>query len=351
MEIDNIIKEITYSPLFYFSSSSNELFHSNFWKWLSTLNEKETLKLFSDKKMDGKLDFKREHPVKNKKKEKSKIDLYISEIECGRKNESTSIVIENKLKDFPRIEQLNTIRSSFGDKTEYILVSLFNSDHLKFEGWNVISYLDIVKKLDPNKFTKDIYHIGIIEDYKKIIENFVKIVENEKLQTTTIYDFSKENCTKNKLFEKLDNIKLWEGYQKFRASHLISQFNNYKKRDNLKIDYKINRKCATINFFWEIDKISDHKIGICIEDNQYRYVVGGTDHKNFARKLLEYGIFFKPNLIKKSNQDFYTFQPSWSYLYKKISNKTYQDLFEDILNDFKGIEENIEKIRKLIPNN
>lgn len=88
--IDTTIEKIKASPLFYLSLSSRELFHSNFWVWLSTLNKIETAKLFSDKTITNDITFKRGHNQINGEF-KASVDLYVAD----------KIAIENKVKDFP----------------------------------------------------------------------------------------------------------------------------------------------------------------------------------------------------------------------------------------------------------
>jgi hypothetical protein len=119
--INNAIEKIKTSPLFYLFLSSRELFHTNFWFWLSNLNKIETIKLFTDKNFDGNLTFKREHNQKNGEF-KSTVDLFIS----SDNSQDVDVTIENKVKDFPTNEQLERIKNSFGTTIpELILTTLF----------------------------------------------------------------------------------------------------------------------------------------------------------------------------------------------------------------------------------
>ena len=75
--IQNTIEKLKSSPLFYLFLSSRELFHTNFWFWLSTINETETIKLFSSITINNNLKFKREHN-QSSGEFRSKVDLYIT---------------------------------------------------------------------------------------------------------------------------------------------------------------------------------------------------------------------------------------------------------------------------------
>ncbi len=101
--LETIINDLKSSPLLYLFVSSRELFHSNFWFWLSTLNQIETTKLFSLKENNQCFGFKREHN-QSFNDFKSSVDLLISVDNLPR------IVIENKVKDFPTYEQLQRIK-------------------------------------------------------------------------------------------------------------------------------------------------------------------------------------------------------------------------------------------------
>jgi hypothetical protein len=192
--IDTTIEDLKSSPLFYLFLSSRELLHSNFWFWLSTLNPNETAMLFSEKVLPNTFYFKREHNQQNGKpksqKIKSKIDLYLwyeKEILNGEKfNKEIRplIVIENKVKDFPKYEQLKRIRDSFEnghDNIEFILATLFWKEEIKENiacGWNVKTYRNIAEAIEPNKFTDNIYYLSLIADYKKFTLNLALLAES-----------------------------------------------------------------------------------------------------------------------------------------------------------------------------
>lgn len=325
LQIDEIIIKLKSSPLFYLFLSSRELFHTNFWYWLSTINKIETLKLFSEKTCDGRLIFKREHNQAFDD-DKSKVDLLIS---CDN---NPYIVIENKVKDFPAKSQLQRIKNSFNDgRLQYILVTLFFSPEIVFEGWKIKTYRNISEVIFPENFTDNEYHKKLIQDYKEFIYNLSEL--SHSLPINQEYDFA--NSYNSELFHKLNEIKLWESYQKLRASHFLHHLGN---RENVFTRYSVNNQKATITIFIQLK--DNYQIGIEIEDKQFRKFVMGKKAEIFAQNLLSNRIFFDEEFKGRGNKAFLCYGSVFRYQYKKINNKTsFQSLFNDIHSVLSEIEE------------
>lgn len=360
--IDTTINNLKASPLFYLFLSSRELFHSNFWIWLSTLNRNETVKLFSEKNMPNTFDFKREHNQQNGKpkteKIKSKIDLYIfEEKEIVKRNKlkkelTPLIVIENKVKDFPKLEQLNRIKYSFGDvhnNIEFVLATLFWKEKIKeniANGWIVKTYRNIAEAIEPNKFTDNIYYQSLIADYKTFTLNLALLAEG--LEIKEEYDFYYPNS--KYLFDKLNEINLWEGYQKMRASHLIIEFEKQIKPRNVFINYGINNQKATMDFRPRLNLKLGYGVGIQIEGDQYRRFVEGQKAAEFAENLLKIGVFLDPNKKFEKGVNYLNYGNSFKYQYDKVTKvETFANLFKRIKNDIDSIEINKHIIEDQIP--
>lgn len=330
--IDTTIEKLKASPLFYLFLSSRELFHSNFWFWLSTLNKIETAKLFSDKTVTNDITFKREHNQSNGEF-KASVDLYVS----GK------IVIENKVKDFPTSAQLERIKQSFGKTDiEFVLTTLFWTNDLSFDGWTVKPYRKISDAIEPNKFTNDSYYQSLISDYKQFTFNLSEL--SEHLEIKQEYDFA---ISLNKvLYRKINEIKLCEGYQKLRASHLLIHFNKANIH-NVKTGYGINNQKATIDFL--IDLKDGYKLGVQIEDIQYRKFVIGREAGKFAENLIGSNLFFNNAFLGRGRKPYLNYGANFKYQYEKIERLTFKDLFEKINNDFQNIDNGIEDIKKHIP--
>jgi hypothetical protein len=334
--IEKTIEKLKSSPLFYLFLSSRELFHTNFWFWLSTINETETIKLFSSSTIKNNLKFKREHN-QSSGEFKSKVDLYITN------SENKNIVIENKVKDFPTYDQLERIKKSFGESdTELILATLFWSKEISFQGWKVVTYREISEAINPSKFTSNQYYLDLIADYKDFTLSLAYL--SEQLDISDVYNFA---ISANKeLYALLNDIKLWEGYQKLRASHLLLRFNKFNQY-NAVASYSINNQKATIDFLLEIT--NDYKIGISIEDNQYRKFVTGPKHVQFSENLRANEIFFSSSWMSARKNKMMSYAPNYKYQYEKIGVMNFDDLFKKVNKDILIMLESKEEIKKQIP--
>lgn len=334
--LEAIINDLKSSPLFYLFVSSRELFHSNFWFWLSTLNQIETTKLFSLKENNQSFVFKREHN-QHFNDFKSSVDLLISVDNLPR------IVIENKVKDFPTDEQLQRIKNSFKENDiDFVLTTLFWTNDLSFEGWRVITYKQISNAIIPERFTENSYYKSLILDYKSFTINLARLTEN--LEINQKYDFA---ISLNKgLYNKLNDIKLWEGYQKLRASHLLYHFKKINSR-NIFTGYSINNQKVTIDFTLGLK--DGYRIGIQIEDIQYRKFVFGRKAGKFTENLIGENVFFNDRFIGRGKKTYLNYGDVFKYQYEKIGSLTFKDLFDRVNNDLAEIMNNLDKIEKQIP--
>jgi hypothetical protein len=322
--LDSTIDKLKESPLFYLFLSSRELFHSNFWFWLSTLNKQAAFNLFSTRQVPDNIIFKREHNQSNGDI-KSKVDLLLSS------GEKPLVAIENKVKDFPTWEQLRRIQSSFSNSNiEFVIATLFWSEDIRFQGWKVMTYKDISEAIDPLTFTDNPYFISLIEDYKALTLNLSDLTQ--LLDVNKSYDFA---ISWNwDLYLRLNDIKLWEGYQKLRASHLLNHFE--PTDDNVSVTYSINNQKATIDFFLELER--DYTIGIQIEDVQFRKFVSGKNADQFAERLVGKGIFFNNTFNGRGNKPYLNYGKVFKYQYEKINSpKPYDLIFGQINMELEGI--------------
>lgn len=339
-QLENVIEILKESPLYYLFLSSRELFHTNFWYWLSTLNKRETLRLFvEDDHTDGNLTFKREHNQQYNEY-KSAVDLLII------RDHEPYVVIENKVKDFPTTEQIHRIKNSFNDDSiHYVLATLFFSREIVFNGWKVKTYEEISHSIIPENFTSNAYHKSLIQDYKEFIYNLAELAR--LLPLTLEYDFA--NTFNPYLFNKLNEIKLWEGYQKLRASHLLFHFNN---RNEIETRYSVNHQKATIDFLIRLK--DGYLILISLEDNQLRRFVGGKKPEIFAQNLLANGIFFSSDFMGRGQKPFLKYDnkgdTQYRYQYEKIPSPIpFQELFDKICSIMSEVLEQKSLIESNIP--
>lgn len=336
-EIEKIIQELKKSPLFYLFVSSRELFHSNFWYWLSTLNPQATAELFIDNNSIAENQyFHREYNQSNGK-EKAKVDLFITDLH------DFNIVIENKVKDFPKIEQLDRIRKSFAEiNSDFVLTTLFHCDDIVFDGWRIITYKKIAEQINSSDFTENDYYKRLIDDYKQLTQSLVHLTE--LLSVDQKYNFA---ISHNKdLFNKLNELKLWEGYQKLRASHLITKYRERLKYE-MYVGYGINNQKATIDFVLGLK--DNYRIGVQLEDNQFRKFIGGEKHIKFAESLRTNDIFFDSQWISPRKKTMLGYKPDFQYQYEKIDALSFEKLFRKIDNEIQNIINTREEIESKIP--
>ena len=333
--IDDLIEKLKRSPLFYLFLSSRELFHSNFWFWLSTINKTETLKLFTGEIPTAEIESVQREVNKKVGIDKSKVDLLFT-LSDGRQ-----ILIENKVKDFPTMSQLSRIQRSCGSEdVDFILVSLFPTTNQRFDGWKVISYEQLSQVIDSRDFTDNTFHIELINEYKIFISDLSELIR--QLPFTDSYDFGLSHSAD--LFRKLNVVKLWEGYQKLRASFIVQKFNS--PNNPIIADYSLNNKKATLHFPVKLD--DDYEIGIQIEDNQFRKFVQGPNAHIFAENLLKKGLFFDVKIVNRG-KEILSYGNYFKYRHTKIGPITNNDLFKKIEHEFEMIRLKWDSILQQIP--
>ena len=160
------------------------------------------------------------------------------------------------------------------------------------------------------------------------------------------YDF--EISLNKSLCVKLNGIKFWEGDQKLRASHLLTHFSK-SNIHNLTTAYSIKDQKATIDFVLNLRE--NYKLGVQIEDMQYRKFVKGKKAGKFAENLIESNLFLNNTFSGKGEKPYLKYGDSFKYQYEKIESLSFKNLFEKIDNDFQNIINEIDSIKKQIPSN
>lgn len=368
--IKNQIFQLKKSPLFYLFLSSKELFHTNFWAWLFEIDKTEAIKLFSDSTHTNIETPLREHKknynptsekkIKGQQKDKEKeissvIDLFI-------KTKELEIAVENKVKDFPTIDQLERIVDSFGPSTKasFLLVSLFNTGNIKLPSpWNVMNYQQLSNKINPNNLVKGItdvdkiqYYESLIFDYKQFISKLHELAYDSQLGVTNKYDFAndynKDAEGESGLFSLLDDIKFWEVYQKMRASHLKYEFEKFNKLSFIgPVVYGIHHQRATINFPYVLLNEKNEKrleMGIQLENDEFRKYIHCKNAGKLIDKLMDNNVFFDKKFISPKKKKYLNYGEKWKYQYEKIDKDAketdFQILFTKINKELEDIFRN-----------
>jgi hypothetical protein len=355
-KITDISNELDKSPIYNMSLSSKELFHSNFWYWLSTIDVKLFVNIFvpNFKLLD-------EYKV-SVFREKGNKDLTI----IIMKNNITmkTIYIENKLKDMAHPEQLKKYVKATSDT--YLLISLFEPPYILPDPWVLITYRELAERI--SRFSAEIestYFKMIISDYENVISGLSRLTDELSIENSYNY-FYKNPMMKNS-FEALNRIRLLDIYLKYRASHTAYYvYCNYKKMTTIKILYGetnntienlifnwgMNNKKATLDFYL-YDPKTEMMIGVQIEDDEYRHFIKAEVQEESLVSLINNDLWFKEwksarglrfrkYKDSKNNQVFY-------YQFEKIKEEiSYVDLFEKIANDLDYVIEKRDLISKLI---
>ncbi len=169
-DLDQIISELKHSPLFNLSLSSKELFHSNLLAWLCELYPNHVGRAFAS--------FLKTPPQVYEGlkvyRERHNIDLTL-EYSHGEQ-----LIIENKVKSLPRLEQLEAYAEAGFDKTStsFLLLSLtpplfadLHTATISLNDGTVWHYLDyqnlanLLLSVQPAIAEISAYHGHILNDY------------------------------------------------------------------------------------------------------------------------------------------------------------------------------------------
>lgn len=163
MNSECMCENLSFSPMFNLSMASKELFHSNFLYWLSqTYPEgfKEVMRRLGVKTNGWPEDWMVQREVDH-------FDLSVV-----RKNDPKDylLILENKVKSIPNIQQLNDYKNKVNNSQDYLLLSLTtefpNKDAIEKNEWKISNYQDLAIALyGIVDNVKDQYHRYLILDY------------------------------------------------------------------------------------------------------------------------------------------------------------------------------------------
>ena len=215
------------NPMFRISLGSKELFHSNFLAFLWDCDKQAFLNMIYHLLPEGKKINVSELLKKEGLtiyREKENLDLCICHTENNK--ECIDIIIENKVKSIPYIEQLDEYRQTAAkhqDKNStavtYILLTLAevfpNKEAIIESGWNIITYDQLVKAI------KQYYHKNNIEPrLQQYVADYIDFID--KLSALQIVDkFNDEPFHNPAIIEAYHKTKLSDLYLKQRGSYFI----------------------------------------------------------------------------------------------------------------------------------
>lgn len=144
-QIQNALDALNANPMFHMSLASKELFHSNFLYWLWKLDAKKFLtlldKLSEDKSSECKDYFGKKDPKTIEvKREYQHFDLCVLE----KGTNKVLLVIENKVKSIPYVEQLNEYTGKLDGDCKKVLLTLMQEfpdiENIRNDKWIITDY-------------------------------------------------------------------------------------------------------------------------------------------------------------------------------------------------------------------
>jgi len=302
------------SILFNISLQSKELFHSNFLEYLFRKYPDIFFKIIEEKQLK----------ITDIKREVNNTDILI----LGEKK----YIIENKIKDVAKIDQLNDYSKNNETIDGFYLFSLLgNNIQTKECIWKEIGYKKIINILECYNFNND-YLSLIVKDYC----SFVSILIN----SLDIYN----NCSKyifyssgNELYNKFKEIRMHDLFLKYGMSLFLQYFNeNFNKNNIINTNYGINNSRPTMDF---LIRKNDLNVLIQIEDLEYRYAVVCKENQ---LEYFERIGWFNPKWQSKRGLNYRSYNDKYGkkfyYQFELLKrNEDFNILSEKIINDIMKI--------------
>ena len=194
------IEILKQSPIFAFTRASTEVAHSNFWHWLIDLDKNFIRVFFPNADMN---DFG-EHFVKREQKNR---DLTIWN-KSGK-----ALVVENKIKDLPRLEQLEEYQAKLASEfAGGVITGIIKPDFIANKAdWNFVDYKTIANNISTIANT-----LNLTDKQKMFITEYVENVIG-------IYEILTELANESDSMDltscnQLEEIKFADVAKKLRAS-------------------------------------------------------------------------------------------------------------------------------------
>ena len=332
-------KELIHSEMVKFLLLENNLF----WDFLkSKLPPQESLDFVRDK--FGEIETEKSYSVEvsdsnNNKKYRKRMRVDVQSIGAISEASDSILLIENKFKSFPYLEQVNNYNDLCNEnfKHHFKFLLCFDSSLVTFEhDWNVLGYKDLVGFLESNseKYNNDYQQLVMIDHYieflKEYLEGYSVALENCKSVFTNM------NLGKNKFWMKLI----------FSALHL--KLYAYFKEKGVKVKFVVNPGSTStplINIIPEEWKLDGNELLIQFQGSDLKLYSHSQD-KEFGKLWIGKAKLF--NKFEEGNFKFKKFtkrKPNSYYICKcdikdRLSGDNFKlrDLYEEIICFYKEID-------------
>ena len=278
------------SPIFNFSLASRELFHSNFLAWLFEQREFEVIVSEVLKRADPTIGASfclRSGTAKSVHREKQNIDLWLTLRPFEEDDTEWHVLIENKIKSLPRLEQLEEYASKAPENSSCILMSL-SEPRFALGKWKWLSYtkvLELVKKCTG--VSSSSYTQLILEDYARLIEALLWIEDQSTVELSSSFDFWSPK--RDDLLVELTSLRLDDFYTKKKYEALAYHIWNTLKRAKLptagfreKVAWQgvepmifVNSGMTRATGYVDLKFVigPDFSVGVQLQGNSYRKVI------------------------------------------------------------------------------
>ena len=204
------------SPLFQLSLGSKELFHSNFIAWLAGKYPKQVGQLFAPYLKDNTDGL----TITRIEREQKNIDVHLY-FANGQE-----LILENKVKSIPYIEQLEEYTEGHTDNQNFLLLSLTRPEFTKIEKipvlntfWHTMSYSELatILKTIVHETTAQ-YDKLILEDYIFFITFISQALGDVEVNESDFFTFYKPET--DPILQLLQNIRMADVYSKIKYQSL-----------------------------------------------------------------------------------------------------------------------------------
>lgn len=262
------IDRLKASPVYSMSLGSKELFHSNFWAFLIETKEYRGLinAFFPDFSLET---------YERVAREDRHRDLTIYD------KQGREFVIENKIKSYPRKDQLE----EYSEKGNFALGAItgINKPPFELEGWTFVSYAHIVNELKKLNASVTSYIHDLVDDYCKTLDSINALMTMSLKEKEGVLSYWSDNIA------LLNEVNLMDVFKKNKADDFVvngfgaERKAKYEELAKTRPDtrFVIERgfyNCkATLSFVFYVtvkDDIWGESIGVQIEEGQFRLFKG-----------------------------------------------------------------------------
>lgn len=288
------LKELQENPMFKFSMSSLELFHSNFLEWLFDQNYSAFLKCFGiEVETNKEYTIAREFCLGSSKND-GKNKKWVTDIAVFAKDKNNIdekcedkpiLIIENKIKSLPSNGQLESQAYFAGTRCKKVLLTLFElpTDY-PLNGFTYIEYIELIEKI-RELYESDTYFDPYIKDYCEMVKALRCIIDEDDVVIKNKEGIFAFNETSN-----LEKCGMQDASRKYQAARLLQRVerqlieNGEYKGLKVLTGTSLNHKRACVDIYL---RLNNHlEAGVQIEHNQFRVIFQGKAvEKLFDKKI------------------------------------------------------------------